>query len=479
MQVEAYQYSLRKRLLLWLLIPLSFIGLFALVDAYRSASATADEVSDRVLAGSVLAISERVFINDDGSLEVDIPYVALDMLRSAAQDKVFYRIEGPDGSFVTGYSKLIVPAELPAQQGDILFGDGFYRGEGIRVAVLSSAASSGSQSYAYRVVVAETTIGRSVLTQKILVRSALRQALLIVSAAIIIWFAVSRSLRPLYRLAEAIGRRSSEDLRPILHKVPEEVYGLVVTINAFMQRLQSALGALRQFTGNASHQIRTPLAILRTQQELVLRATSLDEAKEAARAADIAVVHAERVLTQLLMLARIDEAASKRRDHSSTDVAELAREICSHYLGDAENIDVDLGFEGPQSIAIYGDPLLLGELVRNLLDNAIRHAAGASIITVRIIVRESDIYLDVEDDGSGIPLSDRTRLLERFEQLSASYSGGAGLGLSIVEDIALLHGGGFALLDGTGGKGIIARVILPIAIKTSVNTVHGRSSSSK
>ena len=184
-------------------------------DAYRTARLTADEISDRVLAGSALAIAERVFVNDDGQLKVDIPYVALDMLTSAAEDRVFYRIEGPDAEFITGYRRLAIPETFARSERNLDYVDGEFRGDPIRIAVYSSAAASDALSLAYRVAVAETTNARAQMARDILLRSALRQAVLIAAAALLVWFAVTRALRPLHRLQEAVGRRSPDDLRPI------------------------------------------------------------------------------------------------------------------------------------------------------------------------------------------------------------------------------------------------------------------------
>ncbi|MBZ0227296.1 MAG: sensor histidine kinase, partial [Bauldia sp.] len=337
-------YSLRRRLLLWLLIPLVLIGVLALSDANRSARALADQVSDRVLAGSAQAIGERVVVGDDGNLEVDVPYVALDMLTSAAQDRVFYRIDGPSGAFITGYQGLPAPAGGYDQQAGMSFHDAVFRDAEIRFVVLNSSASSGQNSVPFRVTVAETTKARRQLADEILMRSAIRQGLIILSAAIIVWLAVTRGLRPLHRLEEAIGRRSPDDLRPIEQRVPREVGGLVSTINDFMARLGGAIQALRHFTGNASHQLRTPLAIIRTQLALSTRAATPDESQAAIDAADRAVAHIERVLSQLLLLARVDEAASDKLTGRTTDLSALARNVTQEYVRPAADLGVDLGF---------------------------------------------------------------------------------------------------------------------------------------
>jgi two-component system sensor histidine kinase TctE len=447
-------YSLRRRLLLLLLLPVIAIGILALLDTWRDALATANAVSDRVLAGSALAIAERVVVSEDGVLEVDVPYVALEMLTSAAQDRVFYRIDGPPGTFITGYHAL--PTIDPGTR-EIAYADSSFRGDPIRIAVLKRAASSGISAIPFTVTVAETTIARTQLAQSILLRSALRLALIIAAAAVVIWFAVSASLAPLRRLREAIGRRTSDDLRPIAHSVPREVEGLVTTINSFMTRLGSALAALRHFTGNASHQLRTPLTIIRTQLELAVRARTPEEARAAIGAADDAVVHAERILAQLLLLARIDEAASDRIALDDIDLGELAQTVTADHVLRARTAGIDLGFEGNPGVFVRADAMLLGELLHNLIDNAIAYAGQGAEATVRVRRDGVRAILEVEDTGPGIPPARLREARQRFVRGQSSKPG-AGLGLPVVEEIAALFGGTLNIGPGAGGKGLLAAV---------------------
>ncbi len=461
-------YSLRRRLLLWLLVPLVLIGIAALAETYRSARILADQVSDRVLAGSAQAIGERVVVGEDGALEVDIPYVALDMLTSAAQDRVFYRIDGPPGTFITGYKALPEAEGGTDLRTGMSFRDAVFRNEPIRVAVLNGAASTGLSSIPFRVTVAETTNARQRLSQDILLRSAARQGVLIVSAAIIVWLAVSAGLRPLYRLQNAIGRRSPDDLRPIEHRVPREVGGLVSTINGFMARLAAALEALRHFTGNASHQLRTPLAIVRTELALAKRAKTLAEAHAAGENAERAAAHAERILSQLLLLARVDEAASEALTHKTTDLAGLARSIVADQVRQAAARGVDLGVEADGEAVVRGDAMLLGEMLANLVENAVRYTGSGGRATVRVARHDGKVVLEVEDNGPGIPPAMRDRVRERFARNTSGSEQGAGLGLSIVSEIAGLFGGTLALTDACGSSGLTARISFPPAPSGSV-----------
>lgn len=467
----AHPYSLRRRLLLWLLVPLSAIGLLALLDTWREATRTADDVSDRVLAGSALAIAERVVVSENGMLEVDIPYVALEMLTSAAQDRVFYRVDGPPGTFITGYEAL--PTIGGVQAESTVFSDGSFRGEVIRLAVLARSASTGISSIPFVVTVAETTISRHQLARSILLRSALRLAAIVGGAALIVWFVVTASLTPLYRLRDAIALRSSSDLQPIDQRVPAEVRGLVDTVNSFMARLDSALSAMRHFTGNASHQLRTPMAIVRTQLALLERAPSLDDARMAGRTADEAVVHAERILAQLLVMARVDGAASRRLlAQGPVDLSAVAESCVAERVVRAANAGIDLGFQADGPCAVPADAILAGELVGNLIDNAISYAGRGAEATVRV-TGGIEVVLEVEDNGRGIATDELARLGERFARAS-EQNPGAGLGLSIVREIAALFGGRAQFGAGADGRGFRARVVLPSASMRDSEVRPGR-----
>ncbi|SIQ75756.1 two-component system, OmpR family, sensor histidine kinase TctE [Rhizobium sp. RU35A] len=449
--------SLRGRLLAWLLAATAVLGSLALADTWREARQTANEVSDRVLAGSALAIAERVVVAEDGSLEVDIPYVALEMLTSAAQDRVFYRVDGPPGIFITGYQAL---PTLPRREGQsTAFDDATFRGEPIRVATLARSASTGISSVPFTVTVAETTMARRQLTRSILLHSALRLALMMSGAALIVWIAVSLSLRPLYRLSSAIAERSPDDLDPIGEHVPSEVEGLVETVNSFMVRLNSALEALRHFTGNASHQLRTPLAVVRTQLALAARAEEAGDLAAAIARADEAVAHAERVLAQLLMMARID-AAARAEGSALTDVdlTAFARSLTADHIPSAAEAGIDLGFEGEGAVLLRGEPLLLAEMLKNLISNAILYAGRGAEVTVRVSEDDAAVCIEVEDNGPGIPRHRRADVLKRFERASSAGLPGSGLGLPIVEEIARLHGGTLTLEDASRGDGL--RVVI-------------------
>ncbi|TAG19856.1 MAG: sensor histidine kinase, partial [Rhodobacterales bacterium] len=372
-------YSLRRRLLLGLTLAAALIGVVALVDTWAEAVRTAQGLSDRVLEGSALAIAERVTVDEGGGLEVDIPFAALEMLASAAEDQVFYRVDAPAGTFLTGYEALAV---LDPGEDGIAFADGLFGAVPIRSATLLRQISTGAESVAFTVTVAESTLARSALARQILIRSAVRILVLIGCIVAIVWGAVTLAFRPLDRLGAAIAERNPDDLRPLRAEVPLEAAPLAGAINSFMARLEGAVAALRHFTGNASHQLRTPLATLRTQLALARRAGDRAPRDAALDKAEAALVRAERVLAQLLALARVDAAATGLA-LGPIDLAALAREVTGEALPAAAEAGIDLGYEGVGEARALADPVLAAELLRNLVDNALRYAGVGAVVTVR------------------------------------------------------------------------------------------------
>jgi len=455
-------YSLRRRLLLWLLLATVTLGLVALVDTWREALRTAQSVSDRVLAGSALAIAERVTVDEAGGLEVDIPFSSLEMLTSTAQDKVFYRVDGPVGIFLTGYPDLSMIAAPP---GGIAFSDGIYDGVGIRSATLMREVSTGAASIPFAVTVAESTRARAALARAILLRSALRLAVLMLGVATLVWIAVTVALRPLERLGEAIAERSPDDLRPVTASTPEEVEPLVVAINLFMERLQTALDALRNFTGNASHQLRTPLAVVRTQIALIDRSTGPDEVAAASDKATSALERAERVLSHLLVLARVDASAGAAI-LTPVDIVAIAKEVTSEMVPGALARDIDLGFEGPDVAEVAADPILLAELLRNLVSNAISYAGRGAVVTVRVIQPPDQIVLEVEDNGPGLSVEQMAAAVQSrrgssrpLPHLEKGQANGMGLGLAVAVEISELFGARLRLDTARSGSGLLASTV--------------------
>jgi two-component system sensor histidine kinase TctE len=445
--------SLRGRLLRWLLLPLCAVWV---VDGAHTLIAVRDAMNDaydRALYASALAISERVVLSDGGPA-VDVPPLAFEVLDTASQERLFYRVssraEGGPDRFLTGYEDLSGPP--PGAADGPVFYDADYRGEPVRVAALTTRYPT-EPPVSVRVQVAETVGGRGSRTRGLVLHEALAQLVLIVLAATIVWAGVARGLRPLTSARETFARRSADDLAPVeVAQAPAEIAPLVGAVNDLMDRLRQTIAAQRRFIADAAHQLRTPLAVIQTKAELVLREEDPAAVMPAVRELFQHSAATTRLANQLLSLARSE--AAHPGEAPPLDLDGLAREACASHVSEAFARGVDLGYDGRGPARVLGREVLLREAIANLVHNAIAYGARPGVVTVSVIPAAAAVVLAVEDDGPGIPPEERGRVLERFYRRAGGASGGAGLGLPIVKQIAEGHGATLHLLDGAGGKGL-------------------------
>lgn len=462
--------TLRLQLLTWLLVPLVILWVVDAVLTQRSVGDAMNAVYDQALYSSALAISERVMLAD-GQAVVDLPPVALEMLDTPQQERIFYRIAyrrglGTEESFISGYPDLpIPPTEGPL--GKPTFYEQLYRGEPVRIAALFTRIPA-DQPMIAMVQVAHTLGGRKALTRTIVAGALTSQVIVILLAASLVWFAVGRGLKPLSELSREVEHRTEADLKPLqLRRVPDEVSPLVDAINDLMARVRETIAAQRRFIADASHQLRTPLAVLRTQAELALRQHDLAGMREAVAQLRDHSHATSHLASQLLSLARAEPAADGMSNVPLVDLSALAREACSALVPEALSRRVDLGFEGNGPAMIRGRGYQVREMIGNLVENALNYGAPGGSITVAVAKpAPGTLCLAVEDDGPGIPEQERARVFERFYRIPGSSGDGAGLGLSIVREIARGHGAGVQLLDGAGGQGLRVEVVFPEAIPT-------------
>ncbi len=436
-----------------------------MVEGFYAARNAADTAYDRLLMASVLAISERVVV-ERGELVVDLPYVALDMLSSAAQDRVFYRVVGPNETVVTGYADLPeLPDDVDLLAGEPVFFNAVYKDTDVRVAALNRAFVFSDRTEYYRVEVAQTKGERVLLMQEILLRAATRAGILILLAGVITWFGVAKGLAPLTRLQEAVARRSPAELRPIQHDVPQEVAALVRAINTLMARLETNIESVQRFISDAAHQLRTPLATIRGQAELALDQQDSDEVAETLAALAKSTKRTSRLADQLLSLSRISRSEAGRDTHSGVNLTKLASDVTREFVPNGLKPDQEISFEGDEVIKVHGDALLLEELLSNLLENAAQYCPPEAMIDVSVRANGAGTaILDIRDDGPGIAPEERQNVFERFYRVAGSGEQGCGLGLAIVKEIATQHGGHVTVGDGADGTGTTVRVKLPLVL---------------
>jgi len=459
-------HSLKARLVATMAL-LFLAGMMAMHLAVRGYSMRAADLSyDRLLAGSALSIAETFSI-DGTQVRVDIPYAALDMLSAAPEDRVFYRVFGPGEETITGYEDLPRmpasrirgqdPSELPTPR----FFDAVYRGEKVRFVLLGrQVAQPGLHGWVW-VQVGQTRQAREELAGELVLGALLPIALLTLLALALAWFGVGRALRPLQAISADLAEREPSDLHEVRAPVPGEVRPMVEALNGFMRRLEANMVGMRSFIGEAAHQVRTPLAALRAQAQLALDEEDPWEMRRGVRKVERNAEHLTRLVNQLLSDAMVMHRADVRRFETFdlVDVVKRAMRDSVPMSG-----DVQVGFISDVLRApMHGDAVLLGEAVKNLIDNAIRHGvpdAQAPDAEVEVGLHQvGDEYrLTVSDHGPGIPVADRSRIFERFER-GDTRSSGTGLGMAIVARVAASHGGRVELLDRDGG-GLTVRLSL-------------------
>jgi two-component system, OmpR family, sensor histidine kinase TctE len=451
--------SLRAQLLWWLLVPLGVLCLAGAGAAYFTVRDAINVAYDKSLSAATLEISDRLRMVGTRP-EVDLPPVALEMLDTVDQDRVFYSVSwrsSQGDTFMTGYDDLPRPADAPT--GRTIFYDAHYRGERIRVAALFTAMPA-HPPVVVVTQVAETVGGRTALIRTILVHALGQQLLLLLLGAALVWLGVTRGLAPLREVSAEVARRTASDLAPLPpHHGPEELSPLIDAVDQLMTRVRDAIALQRRFIANASHQLRTPLAVLRTQAESALREEEPAAMRHAlARLRDHSQA-TSRLASQLLSLARAEPAVDLGGNVELVDVSALARETCATLVPEALARGADLGFEDGGHALIRAQPVLVRELIANLIDNALRYAPAATI-TVGVGRDPAGVLLSVEDDGPGIPREERSRVFERFYRVRGTTGDGAGLGLAIVRQIAQRYGGSVTLGDGAG-KGLRVEVHFP------------------
>ncbi|WP_085899087.1 sensor histidine kinase [Kiloniella majae] len=455
--------SLRRRLLLWLLGALAIISALMLFEVRSSASKAANEAYDRVLLGSALAIAERVVVVGE-QLEVDVPYVALEMLTSAAQDRVFYQVVGPGNDFITGYDDLPVvdDSEIP-KNGAPLFFDADYRGDAIRVGVISRHISGGRLSARFTVMVAETVEGRNNLINEMMTAAIVRQLVLILVAGIVLWIGIGWGLKPLVRLEAALNRRTPSDLRPIEHEVPQEVRHLIDAINDLMKRLGASIEAMQRFTSNAAHQLRTPLAAIQTQAELAQDEKDPANITKRLEHLNRSTKQTSRLINQLLSLARTHQE-DEGFQFEAVDLKLLSEEVTRAYVPEAVSQQIDLGFEQQgQIVSVVGNEELIKEALKNLIENALHYCPENSTVTVRLKQISEDVVIEVEDNGPGVSKEERDKIFERFYRSETRDDEGCGLGLPIVREIMERHGGIIEYQAALEGRGACFQLKFPQA----------------
>ena len=429
--------SITVRLAATIALILAAGGVAISIAAYAYGRQAAQEAYDRMLAGAAFQIVQSVSIVD-GRVVVNLPVSAFELLALAPDDRVFYRVIGPDGGTITGYEDLPPPAP---EREDLAFYSSEYSGETVRlVSALRRFAERGFSGQVH-VIVGHTTRARAALARDITTKALALVAVAGLALVALVAFAVRSSLGPLARIEQALRSRDPKDLSPLTVSTPREVETIVAAINRFMGRLSSRVTVMQNLIADATHQLKTPIAALRAQAELAI------EEQDPARLRTIAGrMHtravglsrlADQLLNQALIIHRSDAAAQE-----IIDLREVAIRATDETDHDLLSSGLDLHLDLPEyPVHARGDALSLVEASKNLLSNALRYGAPPVWFSVEHNPAKGIAEFAVVDCGRGIPESDWRDSGRRFARSAGSSPDSAGLGLAIVNAVAEAHGG--------------------------------------
>ena len=437
------QRSLFGEILDWMLTPLLLLWPLSLALTWYVAQGIASKPFDRALEFNLQALTQIVQ-QEGGRVRFVLDKQARDLLRADDSDIVYHQVLDGRGELVSGDGDLPPPnAQEPVEAGRIRLRDDTVRGDEVRVAYTWLSGKGGAPVL---MQLAETKGKRSTLANEIIKGVMVPQFVILPVAVLLVWLALVRGIRPLSDLEQRIRARRPDDLSPIEESfIPQEVAPLVSSINDLLARLTTSLTTQRRFLADAAHQLKTPLAGLRMQAELAQRETDPNETRKSLQQIARASARATHTVNQLLALARA-ESTGRALPSAHVDLARLVPGVVQDSVPRALEAGVDLGYEGPDALPEaahhVGNPTLLQEMVRNLVDNAIAYSGRGGVVTVRVLFdRFSGVQvIQVEDNGPGIAAGERELVMQPFYRVLGTNVDGSGLGLAIVQEIAQQHG---------------------------------------
>lgn len=458
--------SLRRQLVIWVLLPQLVLWLAGGIATYRLAVRYVNQAADATLSQATRVLARRVKPIGNGLL-IDFPRAAQEVLEADPNDRLFYMVSTPPGEFILGNNSIpMPPKDMPPRLNEPYFYDGEIispppagtHGPGHHVKVRIAALylpygePEGKQQWML-VQVARDMARRENIFQGILIDTLLPLSALIPLMTIIVWVGTGAGLAPLLRLRKEVEGRSPIDLAPLqIESAPQEVRSLVRALNELLASVRQSVSAQKRFIADAAHQLRTPLAGLKSQTALAIAATDDPALIARLKLVDQSATRGAHLIAQLLMLARADPDAVMASDMAPLPLRAFVQDIVAEFVPRALRAGVDLGMdddappEGSAPLQIEANALLLREALTNVLDNAIKYTGRGGEITVRIEPDDANVRIVISDNGPGIAPGDRGRVFERFVR-ATDEGEGCGLGLAIVKEIVTQHGGTVDLQD--------------------------------
>lgn len=440
--------------MIWMFGPLFLLWTIGLVITYFIAQNIANAPYDRTLADHLRMLKQE--IQQQKIVEgVQLSTSAITILQGDPTHLIHWEIQDANANSIGGNASIPLPDNWSYENGIIRFRNETLNGQSVRVAYIWGGQDL--NNLGFLTVVAQSNEMRATLQQEILTGMLTPQLIVLPLAALLAGLGLTQGLEPLNLLQERIRARRTNDMSPISDDLaPAEIVPLVAAMNSLLTRLASANETQRRFVANAAHQLKTPLAGMRTQAELALRERSPEKMNASLEQLVRGSERATRLVNQLLALARAESADESIRPLSNVvELNDMAEQATLAWVEAALSKNIDLGFERALTpMHVAGNRLMLTELLSNLIDNALLYSPAQGWVTVRVGGDALSAYLEVEDAGPGIEPADQERVFDRFFRALGTSVDGSGLGLSIVKEIAEQHHAGVNFMPTGSRKGI-------------------------
>lgn len=447
--------TIRRRLLLLLLPALAILMFVGGIVDYWVAVATTTRAYDRALASTAMAIEANLRINDNRSRSASSEALppGMDLWKSELSDSdssMIYSVTGPEHQWVAGSPQFPQPTRISTRSiGGVTFWDADFQGLKWRVASVVALTAAGP----VQISIAETKARRARTQRVMLFGKLLVDFAELDLTLLLIWIGVYYGLRPLSQLTQQVEQHPSREIQPFdVTQAPGELRPLILAFNQVLELLQHAAQAQQRFVADAAHQMRTPVAGLLAQIELLLKDPKASPVAAQVGTLQHGIQQLARSANQLLALARAEPVSGSQAKLQPVALKPLVEELVERHVERADSAGIDLGADA-HAATVMGNAWLLEDLLENLIDNALKYTPKGGHVTVRSGLRDAHGYLEVEDDGPGIPESERHRVCERFYRRPGSPGIGCGLGLSIVGQIAQAHRARFSIGSGSDGRG--------------------------
>jgi two-component system sensor histidine kinase TctE len=474
--------SLARQLFLWLLVPQLVVWLAGGVASYRLASGYVNQAIDASLLQASRSLSRQLKPIGSGLL-IDFPKAAQDILEADPSDRLLYTVSSPPGQFILGNQALPLPdgfetlplgeahfhsSTLPAGARGVGGGES-RRPQALRMVALRLALGDASEPAATAPVmlvqVARSSANREELAQRILVDMLLPMSGLVLLLTLLVWAGIRAGLSPLHRLRLQVEGRAPTDLAPLqLASAPRELWSLASALNTLLAAVQRNVDTQKRFIGDAAHQLRTPLAGLKSQTEIALESVTEPVLRARLQRVHESATRSAHLVNQLLTLARAEPESLMAQDRQRFDLQRLAQQLTAELVPRALRLHMDLGMDESaqaEHVWVEGNALLIREALGNLIDNALHYAGTGAQVTVQVRPQGTQALLTVTDTGPGIAAADRDRVMERFVR-GTDTGNGCGLGLAIVREIIERHQGSVQLADARP-QGLQVTLMLPLA----------------